>query len=528
MGFQPNRQVSVRSVRIGLMLCASVSAAFSGGCLSREKVARQFEQNRQRSYELLVRSNGDPNDVSAIEVIDGPLSLAKAIKLAFEHNKDIQAARLKVVQAKGRMLEAASTALPELTLSGSALAHEDESLLSSDETYQLTGSVRQPLYLGGLAKAAVDAAVVFGYMSDQELRQTIQATQLRIRRKYLDALLGRELLRVAEQAKSDAQEHLADVRKKLKYGVGTRFDVLRAEVRVRAIEAERINLGNAYAVAVADLLNAVGVSQLSHVELTDSLEFTSVNVSGEECFRVAMANRPDLLIAESMVRLAADNVLSEQSSNRPKVFLEGTYQQDYPGFDSSIFGGGDRWQRSMSGGITVEWPIFDGLRTDGLVTQARAELQRQEVALRRMDQQVQFEVNQALLNLRSSEEFVQSQLGNVDNAKEALRLARVNFRRGNGTSLDVISAELGLSKARSDYNTAVHGYRIALLNLHWAVGTLGEREFPLAGPARQDRSAGSGLVGAGDRAPAEPDEAADRVESAVNVPNAQAQEEPDG
>jgi outer membrane protein TolC len=207
-----------------------------------------------------------------------------------------------------------------------------------------------------------------------------------------------------------------------------------------------------------------------------------------------MASRPDLLIGESMVRLAGDNVLSEQSSNRPKVYLEGTYQQDYPGFGSSVFGGGEAWQRSMNGGVSVEWPIFDGLRTDGLVTQAKAEVQRQQVFLRRLDQQVQFEVNQALLDLRSSEEFVQSQLGNVENAEEALRLARVNFRRGNGTSLDVISAELGLSEARSDYSRAVHGYQVSLLKLHWALGTLGEREIGLKGMAVYDESGGAANV----------------------------------
>ena len=76
----------------------------------------------------------------------------------------------------------------------------------------------------------------------------------------------------------------------------------------------------------------------------------------------------------------------------------------------------------MYGGILVEWPVFDGLQTAGRVTKAKAEVRRHEVALKKLEQQIQLEVTEALLNVQSSREFVESQLGNVENAEEALRL----------------------------------------------------------------------------------------------------------
>ena len=92
--------------------------------------------------------------------------------------------------------------------------------------------------------------------------------------------------------------------------------------------------------------------------------------------------------------------------------------------------------------------------------------------MRKQEQQVQFELNQADLNLQSSENFVQSQSGNVDSAEESLRLAQVNYREGTGTSLDVISAQTALDQARADYITAVHSYEISLLSLEWAMGDI--------------------------------------------------------
>ena len=167
--------------------------------------------------------------------------------------------------------------------------------------------------------------------------------------------------------------------------------------------------------------------------------------------------------------------------------------RSYPGFSANFSGFGDEgdegggggsvfvgkdWERTMSGGIVVEWPFFDGHATSGKIIKARALLQQQQVALSKLEEQVQLEVRQGLLNLQSSDEFMLSQIGNVDNAEESLRLAQVAFREGTATSLDVISAELSLSQARADYNQAVHDYQLSQLKLRAAIGVIGEEDIP--------------------------------------------------
>ena len=448
------------------------------GCISEEEIEREFQANRQRSYEILARVDDDPNNAALLATAGGELSMSRGMELALAHNKDVQTTRLRLMEAEGQVLEARSTALPEVTLSGSAMKNDSDVMGTEAETYDWQVLARQPLYLGGLSRAAIDAAAVFAYMTGQELRQTLQRVELEVRRVYLAALLARSLEEVTQKAKEDAKENLRLVRAKYRQGDALKFEVLRSEVRLRAIEAELIQRHNEYTVRVAELLNVIGVSQLSAVELTDRLEYEPAAVAEGDCLWWAMKYRPDLLIGESMIRLARDNVISERSSNRPKLYLQGTYREDKPGFGSSFTGQGGGWDKTMSGGLTLEWTAFDGLKTDGRVIQAKAELRKQEVALKKQEQQVQLEVTQALLDLQSSDEFVQSQMGNVSNAGEALRLAQVNFREGAGTSLDVISAELALATARSDYISAMHDYELAQLNLSAAVGTIGEQELP--------------------------------------------------
>lgn len=457
---------------------------FCVGCVTQQQVARDFQANRQRSFRALMSTRDDPNRVGGPELRKGPLSTKEAISLAMSHNKSLQAARLRLTEAEGRLLEAASTALPTVGLSAAALAHDDQAIVNPDETYQWQILARQPLYLGGVTSAAIDAAAVFAYMSQQEVRQATQAVQLSVRSHYLAALLAHNLEQVAQKAKLDAQENLRLVEVSHRQGAALKFEVLRAKVRLSAIEAQLIERQNQRLLAVASLLKEMGISQLSDIQLTDELTYEPLMFADNRFLFEAVTQRPELLTAESLVRLARDNVTAEQAGNRPKVYLQGTYQQDYPGYNASL-GSGNHWERSMNAGVVVEWPIFNGLATAGLVTQAKAQLKQQQRLLEEQEQSVQLDVKQAWLTLESSRQFVQSQQGNVSNAEEALRLTQVDYREGTGTSLDVISAELSLATARSNYIRAVYDHQLALLRLHWSVGTIGEK--PLAAESQESQ-----------------------------------------
>ena len=470
--------------RYGLSFYLAGMVLILTGCPSQKDIERQIQAQRQGSYEALLRSS-EAESSEGWPVLSGRLSLDECMETALQNNRDVQAAKVQLLRARGQMSEAVATALPAASYSASALRNDNSGLATQKETYQLRLLVRQPLYLGGLTGAAIDAAAVFTYLTQQQLRQTIHEVQLSVHKKYLAALLAGELVKVSQQAKLDAEEHLADTEKKLKYGVGTRFDVLRAEVRVNAIEAELIQRRNDERLALTSLLDDLGVSQFSEVELSDALNYEKFVPTPNKDLYQAIKQRPDLLIGAAMIRLAQDNIKSEQSGNRPKVYLQGMHQLDYPGFAANFkdFASGGtsggiafdkQWERTMNAGIVVEWPLFDGFRTDGLVTQAKAELHHQQIALKKAEQQVQLQVSQALLNLESSDQFVQSQRGNVATAEEALRLARVSYREGTGIGLDIITAESALAQARSDYSTAVHNHQLAVYNLRWAVGTIGE------------------------------------------------------
>jgi outer membrane protein TolC len=113
-------------------------------------------------------------------------------------------------------------------------------------------------------------------------------------------------------------------------------------------------------------------------------------------------------------------------------------------------------------GFSGSWNIFDAFATHGQVKQARAALVAARIGYADAVLQVELEVQQAYLNLVTARETIRSQQKNVEQAKEALRLANERLGAGAGTQLEVLDARVALTRAqttellaRGDYNKAL-------------------------------------------------------------------------
>jgi outer membrane protein TolC len=113
-------------------------------------------------------------------------------------------------------------------------------------------------------------------------------------------------------------------------------------------------------------------------------------------------------------------------------------------------------------GVTGQWNIFDGFETFGKVKMARANLETARITYEDSVHQVELEVQQAYANLLTARETIRSGQKTVEEAQEALRLAKERLAAGAGVQLDVLNAQVQLTtaestelQARANYNTAL-------------------------------------------------------------------------
>jgi outer membrane protein len=121
-------------------------------------------------------------------------------------------------------------------------------------------------------------------------------------------------------------------------------------------------------------------------------------------------------------------------------------------------------------GAQLSWNLFDGFRTQGRVKEATANYERAGVDLDDKTRGIELDVRTAFSNFIEAREVLESQKKVVEEAEEALRLARARSEAGTGTQLDVLSAQTALTEARTTQIEALHDYEPARARLQRATG----------------------------------------------------------
>jgi len=115
-------------------------------------------------------------------------------------------------------------------------------------------------------------------------------------------------------------------------------------------------------------------------------------------------------------------------------------------------------------------PIFNGFEADARIGESKAVIRELEWTRKGLSETISFEVRQAILNRAQARETLLSQEKNVEQAREAVRIAELNYAEGLATNLDVLTAQVGLRQASTNYTQALYDCVISDAQLEKAIG----------------------------------------------------------
>ncbi len=445
-----------------------------GSCVSQQAIQQDLRSARNKAFRKW--SSQKAQKPKAETVIQGKLNMEDALKLALSHNRTLQKVLEEKNVAKGRIFESYGGVLPNLSLNGKYTRKNSDSKEYNGQSYkgQLDNysgslSVKQPVFRGGAATAALRASRYYDILTDENIREAGQSTVHETVKAYYGVSLIQEQYRVTKTYANLAEAHLKDVKIKQKFGTASDFNVLRSQVELSNARAEMISYQNKLHQATTSLLKTMGMSQESRVELADRLTYEPLSPDEEEVIHKAFLNRPDLAIAELTVKLQEESLNKAYSGYWPTIDAFYTHNLSKP--DPYLSTKND-WGGAWSAGIEMNVPIFDGLGREGRVMQARSILKQQHIALLDTRERTLFEVRNAVLNLRDAAEFVDVQKLTLEQAKEGLRLAEVGYREGTLDQVSVLDTSAALTKAQLLYYKSLYDHAIARLDLQKVMGIL--------------------------------------------------------
>jgi outer membrane protein TolC len=408
------------------------------------------------------------------------LTVEDAIGQALAENEQTRIARAAVDRTRGIVREAFAEALP--TIDGTyQLAHnlqrpviffnqggETEQIsIGEDNEHTFGITVEQTVFDRSLG-AAVSAARHGRAASEALYERALADVALETREDYYAVLLAEASVGVRESAVRLATERVEQVQ--LFRDVGTRsdFDLLTAEVDLENLRPELIRARNGFELAVNGLKRTIGTPLEQEITLVDTLAYVPVAITLEEAQTRALSSRADLEAQARTVELSEELVNVERAEAFPTLRLSldlsrRSSSQDFLPEERDF-------SQATTAALALDIPVFDGRRTEGRALQARADQVEAEERYRALERDVRLQVQDAWQTVRATALEVEATRATGERAERAHEIARVRFREGLSTQLELDEAEQTLTEARLNAAQALHDHMVAVARLTHAMG----------------------------------------------------------
>ncbi len=408
-----------------------------------------------------------------------PLTLEEAIRIALRSNRSFQIAERTLQKARERVAEArgagslqiqSNTTYTRFDRVATARFGPQEVRLSSIESRVLLLTLTQPIDISGVIRSAVRAATLGYELSLLEYERARNDLILQVTNAYQNVARADAFVRVAEEALKNAQERLRITRTQVDTGVASRFDLLRAETQVAQSEQALLNARNQAEIARATLNNLLGRDLNTPVQVAPPESLPAFEeVELERLIQQAYQNRPEVRAAERNLQLAQVNIQNARRGNLPTLALNGQWNFN---LTTTVF---NPRRQVFTATAVLSFPVFDGGITHARVAQAREDWQIAEISLQQVKEGVALEVRTAYLNLKDALQRLEVARKGLEQATEALRLARIRYEAGVSPQLEISDAELAYTQAQTNLVNAQFDYLNAYAALQRAIGTIGAR-----------------------------------------------------
>ncbi len=411
-----------------------------------------------------------------------PIDLPTALRLANARNLDIQIARERLKEAKANHESAVEQFFPWILPGAVYRRHEgriqavDGTVFDADkQAYTVGGALTAQLELGDAIYKSLTAKQLVN-AADQAVESQRQDSTLAAAQGYYDLAKARTIVDVFKEALGISQDYQKQLHDAVGAGIAFKGDELRVQTQTeryqialrQALEQQRVA-----AARLAQILHLDSAVELVPQD-TDLVPLTLVETNAplDSLVQQALRSRPELKQSRALITAAHD------AKNGA------VYGPLIPSIGAQAFGGGLGGGKNGSTGnfgesedyfVGLGWRIGPGGLFDfGRVHASKARLETAKLSGEKLRDEIIRQVVEGHTRAQSLLDQLVTTKQNLATASETLRLTRERKQFGVGAVLEDIQAQQELTRARSDYVSAVAEFNKAQYGLAKAVGELSE------------------------------------------------------
>lgn len=389
-------------------------------------------------------------------------SLEKCIRHARENNLQIKQQEIAVEQAGNELVAAKMEYIPSVNASmnhnlswGRSVNLNDleiiENKMSQSTSLSLSASI--PLFEGMRKQNTVKSQMKQLEIAGVNVEKLKNEISLSVARGYLQVLLGYEMEKSAVESCNSLQEQVDKCRTMVESGSLAYSSLLELEAqlaneRVQVVTAKNNVRSNI--LALAQLLDIEDYNNFSiEIPETGDLTLALPEDNLEQIFEMA-TSMPAIKGAELAVEQSKLQYRIQKGAALPTLSFSAGYGTYYSNNQETPFLSQFDNNRNPSIGFGLSIPIFNNLRTNTSIKNARLNVKNRETELQLTRQNLLKEIQQAYNDAVASFEKFNASKQNVASAQESFKYSQEKFNAGMLSGTDYTIAKTNLFKAQSE------------------------------------------------------------------------------
>lgn len=337
--------------------------------------------------------------------------------------------------------------------------------------YQSSAGVElSQLLFDGTYLVGLQASKTFKELSTKSLQRTRIETAVAVTKAYYSVLVSNEQLNLLDANMVRLKKSLKDTEALLKNGFVEKIDLDRLTVLNNNLETERENVIHLLDLNLHLLKFQMGMNINSSLTLKDSISGLNVEESLALSDTTAYKSRIEYSLLETQKKLNELDLKRYKSQYLPSI---GAFGSTTRSLQSNTFN--ELFDRSFPMtviGFRISVPIISGGIRNYQVRNARLEVKKTENNLINLKNGINLEVEQAKTVYRNGFRSLENQKRNMTLAQEVLRVTKVKYEQGVGSSIEVTTAETSLKESQNNYINALYELLINKVNLDKALGKI--------------------------------------------------------
>jgi outer membrane protein len=417
-------------------------------------------------------------------------SLADCIKYAYEHQDSVVNAGLDVKSADYKVKETIGTGLPQVNgsvtfqdflkapatvgpnLTGiftggsidpnAPLVQFPFGAVKYNNTYSLTAS---QLLFSGTFLVGLQAVKTFKELSMRSLKRTKIETNVNVTKAYYQVLVSDEQIKLLDANITQLKQQLDQTTQQNKQGFVEKIDVDRLSVQYNNLVTNKENVSRSLVLNYEMLKFQMGMPIQEEITLTDKLQ--DINLDQQLAQSTVDTgfyhNRIEYNLLETNIRLNQLDVKSKKAAYLPTFTLNGgladvyqenqlkyLYRNSYP--DSYI-------------GVSLNVPIFSGGQRVNQLRQSEISVMKAQNDLVSAKNAINLQASAARVSFYNGIQSLNNQKRSRELAQEVLRVSKIKYAQGVGSSLEVTQAQTDLENADNQYIQALYNALISKVDL---------------------------------------------------------------